>query len=224
MSHADSPRKTGAAAPRLVAYEPGAKPAGSPVRWYRKYKGGVRRGDVFVPCDGCTACCRCYDVPVAPGEAAGLDTVERGGELFLRRQPDGSCVHLGDGGCSVYGRRPLICRIFDCRVLLYGGVLPAGDGPLSRAVRRWRPSVESVADVDMLTALRLAVAALQAEGLTEAESLAGGALVIHEAFLPAARELRRRFRALPNAEKERLSQYLLSAAEAKPEFEETTET
>jgi Fe-S-cluster containining protein len=44
--------------------------------------------------------------------AAGRD----GGEVFLlATTPEGACVYLGPEGCTIYERRPLLCRSFDCR-------------------------------------------------------------------------------------------------------------
>lgn len=64
---------------------------------------------------------------------AGLDTepctnplTGRAG-LVLKQRPDGACTHLGEAGCTVYDRRPAMCRTFDCRRLYL-------DSP--RAVRR----------------------------------------------------------------------------------------
>jgi Fe-S-cluster containining protein len=34
---------------------------------------------------------------------------------LLAMTPDGACVYLGDSGCTIYARRPALCRIFDCR-------------------------------------------------------------------------------------------------------------
>lgn len=33
----------------------------------------------------------------------------------LARDEDGACVYLGPSGCTIYERRPLLCRSFDCR-------------------------------------------------------------------------------------------------------------
>jgi len=37
---------------------------------------------------------------------------------MLRHERDGYCSHLdrdAGGGCQLYGRRPYVCRTFDCR-------------------------------------------------------------------------------------------------------------
>jgi Fe-S-cluster containining protein len=33
----------------------------------------------------------------------------------LASDENGRCVYLGPSGCSIYERRPLLCRNFDCR-------------------------------------------------------------------------------------------------------------
>jgi Fe-S-cluster containining protein len=37
------------------------------------------------------------------------------GVFLLATTPDGACVYLGPEGCTIYDRRPLLCRSFDCR-------------------------------------------------------------------------------------------------------------
>jgi hypothetical protein len=80
-----------------------------------------RRADV--PCGSCTLCCRTLIVPLAEEEYAQYDwawiTTRDGQRLgrALKRRPDGSCVYLTDGGCSIHGRAPHVCQRFDCREL-----------------------------------------------------------------------------------------------------------
>jgi Fe-S-cluster containining protein len=35
----------------------------------------------------------------------------------LNRRDNGECVYLGEEGCTIYQRRPAVCRSFDCRSL-----------------------------------------------------------------------------------------------------------
>jgi Fe-S-cluster containining protein len=35
--------------------------------------------------------------------------------FFLATEANGHCVYLGTSGCTIYDRRPLLCRSFDCR-------------------------------------------------------------------------------------------------------------
>jgi hypothetical protein len=34
---------------------------------------------------------------------------------LLATTREGACVYLGDSGCTIYARRPALCRSFDCR-------------------------------------------------------------------------------------------------------------
>jgi Fe-S-cluster containining protein len=36
-------------------------------------------------------------------------------EIFLKKTAAGACVYLGPAGCTIYERRPVVCRDFDCR-------------------------------------------------------------------------------------------------------------
>lgn len=80
------------------------------------------RGDAgSVPCAGCTACCHYPGIVVdkkRDGQRLAQLRTERSpdGELVLQQRSDGACVHLGEQGCTVYERRPGVCRAFDCRV------------------------------------------------------------------------------------------------------------
>ncbi len=33
---------------------------------------------------------------------------------YLKRRPNGACIYLGETGCTIYERRPEMCRIFHC--------------------------------------------------------------------------------------------------------------
>ncbi len=78
-----------------------------------------------VACNGCTECCRSGqglflqpengdDVKAYRHKA--MTDRETGSVVFLlATKPNGHCVYLGATGCKIYGRRPLLCRSFDCR-------------------------------------------------------------------------------------------------------------
>lgn len=80
-----------------------------------------RTGDV--PCGPCRACCR-TDVALLPEEGDKLDSYDHiwrtlpevGMIAFLRKKENGDCIYLDRDGCSIHGRAPHICKIFDCRV------------------------------------------------------------------------------------------------------------
>ena len=45
------------------------------------------------------------------------------GDLVLERHPHGQCLYLVDGQCVIYERRPMTCRLYDCRALLIADVM-----------------------------------------------------------------------------------------------------
>lgn len=76
------------------------------------------------PCSGCTACCRGAVVRLWPEDEPNMHLyetevvqhpIEGSDVLVLRHKPDGSCVHLGENGCTIHDRAPVACRNFDCR-------------------------------------------------------------------------------------------------------------
>src|SRR4029077_2894926 len=88
--------------------------------------------DATVPCDGCTTCCHHGRIEVLPWleipeHLAHLDTEPdpdgcSPDSLKLKRRQDGACIHLGDNGCTVYGHRPTVCRVYDCRYAAFSGI------------------------------------------------------------------------------------------------------
>ena len=107
----------------------------------------MRTPDAAVPCGGCKVCCVNENVPVLPedGDPAAYLTRDAPPGLlatfdflavfdapvskFLAQRPNGECVYLGDTGCTIYPRRPSICRTFDCGAMFR---------TLSRAERKRR--------------------------------------------------------------------------------------
>jgi len=77
-----------------------------------------------VPCNGCTACCQndllvlhpeMGDDPASYETMEAINPVTGAPCLALKHKPGGGCIYLGDGGCTIHGRAPAICREFDCR-------------------------------------------------------------------------------------------------------------
>ena len=71
-----------------------------------------------VPCNSCSACCRHHLVHLSAADEANLaayDFRQVGTSRVLRLKDNGDCTHLGPGGCTIYDKRPLVCRSFDCR-------------------------------------------------------------------------------------------------------------
>jgi hypothetical protein len=77
-----------------------------------------------VPCGGCTACCRSNQgLFLHPEQGDDVHSYQvqvradpvSGNPVYLLDTKDGACVYLGASGCTIYDRRPLLCRTFDCR-------------------------------------------------------------------------------------------------------------
>src|SRR5262249_9109472 len=73
------------------------------------------------PATGCVdcrvPCCRFLEVPLDEDEAGSGTygfTRARAGVAVLVRDDRTGCVYLRDGRCSIYERRPRVCRTFDC--------------------------------------------------------------------------------------------------------------
>lgn len=138
-------------------------PAGRPIQLLRKHlRGEFGTG---VRCGSCTTCCRAgYRIDLRPDEGEGLDVVEEGGHRQVRRREDGSCIHLGEHGCTVYEKRPEVCRTYDCRLMALAGT-PLGSNPTLRVdptlmrqtSERWRFDLSTREDIAAALAYRLAV-------------------------------------------------------------------
>jgi len=78
-----------------------------------------------VPCNACTECCRSNQgLFLHPGRGDDVESYRHrvlteqatGNPVFLlATEANGQCVYLGASGCTIYERRPLLCRSFDCR-------------------------------------------------------------------------------------------------------------
>jgi len=78
-----------------------------------------------VPCNACTECCRSNQgLPLQPDlgdqvetyrHQVGTDRATGNPVFLLATEANGQCVYLGSTGCTIYDRRPLLCRNFDCR-------------------------------------------------------------------------------------------------------------
>ena len=74
-----------------------------------------------VPCNGCRLCCDGDAIRLLPGDDPTQYQTEPHemirGALMLAHRKNGECVYLGEWGCTIHDRAPLMCREFDCRNL-----------------------------------------------------------------------------------------------------------
>jgi Fe-S-cluster containining protein len=75
-----------------------------------------------VPCNGCTACCQGDLIILKPhlGDVAQDYTTYFDGQNFiLEHKKNRDCIYLDRSkGCTIYDRRPVVCRGLDCRFIL----------------------------------------------------------------------------------------------------------
>ncbi len=58
-------------------------------------------------------------------DASQYETYSKDGKVYLAKKENDDCVYLGPNGCTIYERRPIVCRSFDCRdYLLYPNLVP----------------------------------------------------------------------------------------------------
>jgi Fe-S-cluster containining protein len=63
-------------------------------------------------------CCRHQIVLLSNDDEANMAIYDYrwvGGHRVLNNKPSGECTHLGPEGCTIYAKRPLVCRTYDCR-------------------------------------------------------------------------------------------------------------
>lgn len=72
-----------------------------------------------VPCNGCTMCCKSAKLALVihnPNEAQFYNTfINDSGEHEIVRKQNGECIYLRTNYCSIYEKRPTLCKEFDCR-------------------------------------------------------------------------------------------------------------
>src|SRR5205823_2577695 len=114
----------------------------------------LKKGLNVVPCNGCRMCCYHPRVELEPEENVTHLDVEThaDGSRTLRRREDGSCVHLGPEGCTVYAHRPRGCRTYDCRLFSFLGIVET-----AVPVPHWTFSARMREEKAVLFALRMAV-------------------------------------------------------------------
>jgi hypothetical protein len=145
-------------------------------------------------CGTCTACCR-FDLNEAKkGDDLSL-FVEQGVQNRVRwvlpRQENGDCAYLEHAACTVYQRRPSMCRIFDCRDYVATGVMPGSTSKVFEASTQWdlRTALRRPDDWQTYLALRLATQESIRGGKTSAEEIAGTSLLYCDNYLPSSRRI-----------------------------------
>lgn len=74
---------------------------------------------VFVPCNGCTLCCKGDAIRLTEEDNLSNFLTEPHpfiqGALMLAHKPNGDCIYLNESGCGIHDSAPSLCRSADCR-------------------------------------------------------------------------------------------------------------
>lgn len=143
-------------------------PAGEFGEWIERLRAALLlEADADVPCGDCCACCSTsHFVHIGPDEVETLAAVPAellfaapdrpAGHVVLPFDDRGRCPLLDESGlCTIYDRRPLTCRTYDCRVFAAAGI--EADRPeITERARRWRFSCIAPGDSDRRAAVAAA--------------------------------------------------------------------
>ena len=111
-----------------------------------------------VPCGGCRGCCRAgYAIGLSKIEAMELPHHVIDGHAVILPMPDGACPFLVNEECSIYTKRPVSCRQFDCRDFAMAAVKITeqdsarglGVGEINASIERFRTEYGDVSSVVM---------------------------------------------------------------------------
>lgn len=70
-----------------------------------------------IDCGSCTKCCVGFQqvVLVETDDPHQYRTRQLAPGIYaLEHKPNGDCIYLGENGCTIYGRHPTVCKVFDC--------------------------------------------------------------------------------------------------------------
>lgn len=87
--------------------------------------------EVKLRCGDCNVCCQqgCLVVPLEKEEEKDLELykaveykgyLSRGRKYEIPKKGNGHCIHLENGRCAIYEKRPTNCAGFDCRMEYFG--------------------------------------------------------------------------------------------------------
>lgn len=77
-----------------------------------------------IQCGACTRCCHGQMIVLHPERGddpkqfvtrAGHHPITGRPAYIIPNKPDGSCHYLGDAGCEIWGKHPVMCQVYDCR-------------------------------------------------------------------------------------------------------------
>jgi hypothetical protein len=99
-------------------------------------------------CNGCRACCLNEHIQIMPEEGddpALYETEHKGGKIYIRPiAGKKACRYLGPQGCTIYDKRPRLCRAFDCRVYMLNKLGSLPNRQARRNLLRTNPGLKAV--------------------------------------------------------------------------------
>ena len=162
-----------------------------------------------VPCGTCNACCRTsHFVHVRADERKTLALIPREllfpapglppGTMVMGYDETGCCPLLVCSRCTIYDRRPIACRTYDCRIYAATGV-PADRDDIVAQVERWRFAYPAQEDRERQAAVSAAArfvgdpvtSPLSVTARREPVRIAVLAIAVHERFLADGASRRR---------------------------------
>lgn len=104
----------------------------------RDYEAHQKAEDAEVPCGDCNVCCRSgYAIGWSPTDDPSLRWEVSADGYRVLEDNEGACVYLQEGTCTVYDRRPLVCRSYDCRLVAMCGAQTRNNPALNAAINAW---------------------------------------------------------------------------------------
>jgi len=133
---------------------------------------GEQKQEPDVPCGTCHACCIGYEINFSEGDDPSLFTEknQHGESRLPSIGPEKRCVYLVDSKCSVYDRRPIGCRRYDCRVIALSLSRMVDKPHLNKALSQWDISSSLKGADDLTFASKLASLTRHIAGLKQFEA------------------------------------------------------
>lgn len=100
-----------------------------------------------VNCNGCTVCCHREMIILVtgdnPNDYPGVITVDAPNPYtdepttkMLPHRADGACIFLGMHGCTIYDKRPTMCRVFSCVGYVRRARAEKSESAIRKAIKR----------------------------------------------------------------------------------------
>jgi len=161
-------------------------------------------GSTPVVCGDCLACCRAsYFIHVAANEKQALASIPKPllftapgmapGHYLMGYDQQGRCPMLKQQQCTIYSKRPLTCRQYDCRIFTATGINPkeVEKKEIAQQVQRWQFTYADAAAQALHQSVKRAASFLQDHGEQfpkqfmpgNSTQLAALAINVHELFV-----------------------------------------